>query len=94
MQHVLAMFTGNIAPFIIIFDVLGLSAKQKTFMIQFVKIVARLVTLVQVYTVGRVGEGLPLGQGDLFYICINCNCSWRALRTTGHIGGLCGRFHC
>ncbi len=66
MQHVLAMFTGNIAPIIIICNVLGLPAEQKAFMIQCGMIVAGLVTFVQLYPVGRVGAGLPLVMGTSF----------------------------
>ncbi len=66
MQHVLAMFTGNIAPIIIICNVLGLPPEQKAFMIQCGMIVAGLVTFVQLYPVGRVGAGLPLVMGTSF----------------------------
>ncbi|MFZ5965678.1 MAG: uracil-xanthine permease family protein [Bacillota bacterium] len=66
MQHVLAMFTGNIAPIIIISNVLGLPPEQKIFMIQCAMIVAGLVTMVQLYPVWRVGAGLPLVMGTSF----------------------------
>lgn len=66
MQHVLAMFTGNIAPIIIISNVLGLPAEQKAFMIQCGMIVAGLVTLVQLYPLGKIGAGLPLVMGTSF----------------------------
>ena len=66
MQHVLAMFTGNIAPIIIICNVLGLPAEQKAFMIQCGMIVAGLVTFVQLYPAGPVGAGLPLVMGTSF----------------------------
>ncbi len=66
MQHVLAMFTGNIAPIIIICNVLGLPAEQKAFMIQCGMIVAGLVTFVQLYPVGPAGAGLPLVMGTSF----------------------------
>lgn len=66
MQHVLSMFTGNIAPIIIIANVLGLPAEQKTFMIQCAMVVAGLVTLVQLYPISRVGAGVPLVMGTSF----------------------------
>lgn len=66
MQHVLAMFVGNIAPIIIICSVLGLPVEQKAFMIQCGMFVAGLVTLVQLYPLGRVGAGLPLVMGTSF----------------------------
>ncbi|MGF7058265.1 uracil-xanthine permease family protein [Brassicibacter mesophilus] len=66
LQHVLAMFTGNIAPIIIIANVLGLPSADKVFLIQCGMIVAGLVTLVQLYPVGRVGAKLPLVMGTSF----------------------------
>ncbi len=66
MQHVLSMFTGNIAPIIIIANVLGLPAEQKTFMIQCAMVVAGLVTLVQLYPISRIGAGVPLVMGTSF----------------------------
>jgi NCS2 family nucleobase:cation symporter-2 len=66
MQHVLAMFVGNIAPIIIICNVLGFPAEQKAYMIQCGMFVAGLVTLVQLYPVFRVGAGLPLVMGTSF----------------------------
>ncbi len=66
MQHVLAMFVGNIAPIIIICNVLGLPADQKAFMIQCGMFVAGIVTLIQLYPLSRVGAGLPLVMGTSF----------------------------
>lgn len=66
MQHVLAMFVGNIAPIIIICSVLGLPVEQKAFMIQCGMFVSGLVTLIQLYPVRRVGAGLPLVMGTSF----------------------------
>lgn len=66
MQHVLAMFVGNIAPIIIICNVLGLPAEQKAFMIQCGMFVAGIVTLIQLYPVSRIGAGLPLVMGTSF----------------------------
>ncbi|BEP28684.1 uracil-xanthine permease family protein [Helicovermis profundi] len=66
MQHVLAMFVGNIAPIIIICNVLGLPPEQKAFMIQAGMLVSGLVTLIQLYPVSRVGAGLPLVMGTSF----------------------------
>lgn len=66
MQHILAMFTGNIAPIIIISNVLKLPPEQKAFMIQCAMIVAGLVTLVQLYPVWRIGARLPLVMGTSF----------------------------
>lgn len=66
LQHVLAMFTGNIAPIIIIASILDLPLEQKTFMIQCAMIVSGLVTMIQLYPIGRVGAKLPLVMGTSF----------------------------
>lgn len=66
MQHVLAMFTGNIAPIIIICNVLQIPIEQKTLMIQCAMLVAGLVTLVCLYPIGPVGARLPLVVGTSF----------------------------
>lgn len=66
MQHVLAMFTGNIAPIIIIANLLKLPPDQKVFLIQCGMIVAGIVTLVQLYPIGVVGARLPLVMGTSF----------------------------
>jgi xanthine permease len=66
MQHILAMFTGNIAPIIIIANMLKLPQEQKVFLIQAGMVVAAIVTLVQLYPVGPVGARLPLVMGTSF----------------------------
>lgn len=66
MQHILAMFTGNIAPIIIICNVLQIPIEQKTLMIQCAMLVAGLVTLVCLYPIGPVGARLPLVVGTSF----------------------------
>ncbi|MCR2042982.1 uracil-xanthine permease family protein [Anaerosalibacter massiliensis] len=66
LQHVLAMFAGNIAPIMIIAGVVGLSIEDKVFMIQCAMFVAGLVTLIQLYPVGRVGARLPIVMGTSF----------------------------
>ncbi|MTI69205.1 MAG: purine permease [Firmicutes bacterium] len=66
LQHVLAMFTGNIAPIIIIANVLNLPEEQKVFMIQCTMIVAGLVTFLQLYPISRIGARLPLVMGTSF----------------------------
>lgn len=66
LQHVLAMFTGNIAPIIIIANTLGLPEDSKILMIQSAMIVAGIVTLIQLYPVWKVGAGLPIVMGTSF----------------------------
>jgi xanthine/uracil permease len=44
LQHVLAMFTGNVAPLIIIANVLGLPVEEKTFLVQAAMFIAGMKT--------------------------------------------------
>ncbi|SKC84794.1 uracil-xanthine permease family protein [Maledivibacter halophilus] len=66
LQHVLAMFTGNLAPIIIIANVVGLTEAEKIYMIQCAMVVAGIVTMIQLYPVGRIGARLPLVMGTSF----------------------------
>lgn len=66
LQHVLAMFVGNVTPIIIIAGVLNLSVEEKSFMIQCAMFVAGLVSLVQCYPIGPVGARLPIIMGTSF----------------------------
>ena len=50
-QHVLAMFLGNISPLLIIAGMLGLSPDLKSALIQNAMFIAGAVTLVQLYPV-------------------------------------------
>lgn len=65
-QHILAMFTGNIAPIIILANAINLPEASKIIMIQSAMIVAGLVTFVQLYPLGKVGARLPLVMGTSF----------------------------
>ncbi|AHM56864.1 putative purine permease Cpx [Peptoclostridium acidaminophilum DSM 3953] len=66
LQHVLAMFVGNITPIIIISGVLNLSVAEKSFLIQCAMFVAGIVSLVQCYPIGPVGARLPIIMGTSF----------------------------
>ena len=59
-QHVLAMFLGNISPLLIIAGMLGLSPDLKSALIQNAMFIAGAVTLVQLYPVWKVGAKLPI----------------------------------
>lgn len=72
MQHVLAMFAGNVAPIMIIAGMLKLPIEQKTFLIQCAMFVAGLVTLVQLYPIGPVGARLPIVMGTSFGFMPTC----------------------
>ena len=53
-QHVLAMFLGNISPLLIIAGMLGLSPDLKSALIQNAMFIAGAVTLVQLYPVWKL----------------------------------------
>lgn len=64
-QHVLAMFVGNLTPILIICGGAGLmkDAALMVVLIQNAMLIAGLVTLVQVYTIGPVGGRVPIIMG-------------------------------
>ncbi|GAA0744754.1 nucleobase:cation symporter-2 family protein [Clostridium oceanicum] len=66
LQHVLAMFVGNVTPIIIISNVLKLPVEQKAFLIQCAMFVAGIVSLIQCYPIGPVGSKLPIIMGTSF----------------------------
>ncbi len=64
LQHVLAMFVGNLTPIILITGGAGItdSALLVT-LLQNAMLIAGVVTLVQLFTVGPVGAKLPIVMG-------------------------------
>lgn len=65
-QHVLAMFAGNVAVPIIVAEAAGLASDDKIFLIQAAMLAAGLATLVQTLGFGRVGARLPIVMGTSF----------------------------
>lgn len=63
MQHVLAMFVGNVSPLIIVCGMLQMSSAQKAMLIQNAMFIAGIVTLIQLYPIWRVGAKLPIVMG-------------------------------
>lgn len=67
LQHVLAMFVGNLTPLIIITGACGLASGEFTALqlnlFQNAMFVAGIVTLVQLYTIGPIGGGVPIIMG-------------------------------
>ncbi len=72
LQHVLAMFVGNITPIIILSNALKLEVSDKTFLIQCAMIVAGLVSLLQLYPIGPIGARLPIIMGTSFGFLAAC----------------------
>lgn len=70
LQHVLAMFTGNLAPVLILVGVLGLENDLRLRMIQCAMFVSGLTTFIQLYPIKlgklQIGAGLPIVMGTSF----------------------------
>jgi len=65
-QHVLAMFAGNIATPIIMANVLGVSLEEKVMLIQVAMLIAGITTMIQTFGIGKVGARLPIVMGTSF----------------------------
>lgn len=67
LQHVLAMFVGNLTPLIIITGACGLAggefASLQLHLFQNAMLVAGLVTLVQLFAIGPIGGNVPIIMG-------------------------------
>ena len=66
LQHILAMFVGNVTVPLIIAGILGMNDVDKTILVQSAMIVAGIATLVQLYPIGRVGARMPVVMGTSF----------------------------
>ena len=67
LQHVLAMFVGNLTPLLIITGACGIAggefAALQLTLLQNAMLVAGLVTLVQLYAIGPIGGNVPVVMG-------------------------------
>lgn len=65
LQHVLAMFVGNLTPLLLITAACGIEAGGaiQVALLQNAMLIAGIVTLVQIYTIGPVGARLPIVMG-------------------------------
>lgn len=63
LQHLLAMFLGNITPPLLIARGLGFDAAETAFVLQMALLVAGLATIVQAYPIGPVGGRIPIVMG-------------------------------
>lgn len=66
LQHVLAMFAGNVTVPLVIAGSLGLATGETTFLIQCAMLVAGVTTLLQTKRRGPVGANLPIVMGTSF----------------------------
>lgn len=62
-QHVLAMFLGNVSPLIIVCGLLNIDGNTKSMLIQNSMFIAGVATLIQLYPIFKVGSGLPVVMG-------------------------------
>ena len=62
-QHILAMFLGNISPLLIVCGMLAMETGLKTVLIQNAMFVAGVATLIQLYPFWKIGSGLPIVMG-------------------------------
>ena len=67
LQHVCAMFVGNLTPLLIITSACGIAggefADLQVTLLQSAMFVAGIVTLVQLFTIGPVGGAVPIIMG-------------------------------
>ena len=68
LQHVLAMFVGNLTPLLIITGACGMGvgsefADLQVSLLQNAMLVAGIVTLVQLYSIGPIGGKVPIIMG-------------------------------
>lgn len=65
-QHVLAMFTSNLAPLIIVAAAIGMKSADKIYLLQAAMFIAGVATLIQIFKLGPIGSGLPIVMGTSF----------------------------
>ncbi len=97
LQHVLAMYAGNLTPIILITGICGIGDLQIQ-ILQNAMLVAGLITLVQLFTIGPIGAKLPIVMGansGFIGICGNISgmmgggvLAYGAILGAGLIGGL------
>ncbi|MBE0489831.1 MAG: purine permease [Halomonas sp.] len=66
LQHIMAMFAGNVTPPIIIAGAIGAATGETIFLIQVALFVAGVSTLIQTIGMGPIGARLPIVQGTSF----------------------------
>ena len=67
LQHVLAMFVGNLTPLLIITGTCGIASGEfatlQLHLLQNAMLVAGIVTLVQLFSIGPIGGNVPIVMG-------------------------------
>ena len=73
LQHVLAMFVANIAPIIIVAGACGMDTTQTASLIQTAMIIAGVGSMIQLYSVWKIGARLPIVMGLSFtFVSVFC----------------------
>jgi NCS2 family nucleobase:cation symporter-2 len=73
LQHVLAMFVANIAPIMIVTGACGLRTQEMASLIQTAMLMAGIGTMVQLFTVWKLGAKLPIVMGISFtFVSVFC----------------------
>lgn len=95
LQHIFAMFLGNIAVPIIIAGVVGITGNDLTILVQSAMIMAGIATIIQCYPIWLVGARLPVVMGTSFgflptNIAIASSYGISGLLGASLIGGLFG----
>ena len=92
-QHILAMFLGNVSPLIIVCGMLEMSGVLKMTLIQNAMFVAGIATLFQLYPFWKIGSGLPIVMGTSSGFIGTAKAIWAAfgygaLMGASFIGGI------
>lgn len=66
LQHVFAMFLGNIAVPIIVAKVVGITGDDLTVLVQSAMVMSGVATFIQCYPIWKVGAKLPIVMGSSF----------------------------
>lgn len=94
LQHVLAMFVANIAP-IIIAGACGLDAAKTAGLIQTAMMIAGIGSVIQLYSVWKIGARLPIVMGISFtFVSVFCfiGPTHGACRIFSNVWGVAGNF--
>ncbi|MGL4548329.1 solute carrier family 23 protein [Eubacterium aggregans] len=90
MQHILAMFTSNLAPILIIAGTCSLSGADTVLMMQCAMFVSGLTTFVQLYPIKigkfQIGSRLPIVMGTSFAFVPTAT----TIAATGGLGAVLG----
>lgn len=96
LQHVLAMFTSNLAPCFILAGVLGMGSADRVIMVQCTMLVSGVTTFLQLYPIcafgrgkgwPRIGAELPIVMGTSFAFVPTSSTIGRLYGLPGVLGG-------